>query len=395
MRYSIFYFVAERLPDATLIGRLSLHVMVLKILHVVISLDPGGMENGLLNVANALSSQGFEFHVCCLERRGTFAGRLPQSENVSVLGKRDGFSWQAAFALRREIARIRPHLLHTHNLGPLIYGTLASGFGRVCPIVHGEHAELTGSDLSPRRLFQRRLLYRCCRKIHTVSQGMSQQLLKLHFPISKIVTIVNGVDTLRFAPADQKAARLAVGLPSNALVLGIVGRFGPFKRHTLLIDAFERLASRFPEMHLLIVGGGGPEESRIHERTRQSPAAERIHLAGFQSDTRSYYQSMNLLVVPSVNEGLSNAVLEAMACGVPALAHAACGNNEAITDGIDGIVADLDTVEQLEAKITEALCDRSKLAKMGDSARRRSVESFALEKMAAGYARLYRESAMQ
>ena len=365
----------------------------MKILHVVFSLEPGGMENGLVNVARGLDAREFQIHVCCLEQRGRFAERLPQPENVSVLAKCSGFSTRTALALRREIARIRPDLIHSHNLGPLIYSGLATCFGFACPILQGEHAELPPEEQSLRRVLQRRVLYRTCHKVHTVSHALRDQLVMLGFSKEKIAVIVNGVDTLRFMPGYRAAARQGIGLPVDALVLGIVGRFGQFKRHMLLVEVFEQIAPRFPNAHLLVVGGGGPEEQHIEARARQSAAAGRIHFAGFQNDTRPYYQAMNLLVAPSVNEGLSNAVLEAMACGVPVLANRACGSTEAIDNGINGYIADLDSVENLREYLRLALSDPLHLTELGASARRKMTTSFSIDQMVAGYEQIYRQIA--
>src|SRR5688572_2424572 len=96
----------------------------LRVLHVVTSLEPGGMENGICNLAGALATRGIATSVACLERSGPFAARLPNPEAVEVLGKRNGFSPFAALALWRTIMRCKPQVVHTHNLGPLIYGAL-------------------------------------------------------------------------------------------------------------------------------------------------------------------------------------------------------------------------------------------------------------------------------
>lgn len=366
----------------------------IRIVHVVFSLDPGGMENGLVNMARALSREEFEVHVCCLERRGSFAERLPDPRNVYVLDKGDAFSIGAILKLVRLISRLRPHVLHSHNLGPLIYSGLASGMGLRCPIFHGEHSLLPPEDCRPKRLRQRQWLYRSCRKVHTVSSGLRRQLLELGLPGPKITVLPNGVDTDNFAPGCPATARNHIGnLPPNAFVLGIVGRFGPFKRHALLIDAFDRLALHQPAAHLLVVGSGGPEEGRVRQRVQASPVARRIHFAGFQDNPRPYYQAMDLLVVPSVNEGMANAVLEAMACGVPVLANSICGNSEMITHGTDGFVAELDTTGKLHAQLEQIVAEAPRLRTIGAAARRTAVERFSLMNMVRYYARLYRELA--
>lgn len=363
-----------------------------KILHVVNLLEPGGMENGLVNVARNLDPARFKVYVACLERSGVFAERLPEPDNVRILGKKNGFSPLAVFRLAREISRIRPALIHTHNLGPLIYSSLATMGGITCPILHGEHSALTNEECSPRRLRQRRLLYHCCRSVHTVTHGLTRHLVELGFSPVKITTIVNGVDTDRFAVGNRSGARLKTGLPADAVVIGIVGRFGPFKRHAMLLEAFAGLGEEHPELHLLIVGSGGSEQETVREKARIHPYASRIHLTGFQDNPVPFYQSMDLLVIPSVNEGLSNALLEAMSCGVPVLANSACGNADVISSGEDGFVVDLETPEKLREQISKHLANVSLLPAVGSRARQKAASVFSIDRMVAGYVELYRKT---
>jgi glycosyltransferase involved in cell wall biosynthesis len=364
-----------------------------KVLHVLNSLEPGGMENGVVNLARALAPRGIESHVACLERRGAFADRLPDSSEVMVLGKGTGFSPAAAWRLAREIGRLRPAIVHSHNLGALIYSGLATLGGWRCALVQGEHSQLTDEERQPRRLRQRRLFYRGCHAIHTVSTAMREELAALGFPAEKITAIANGVDTARFAPADRAAARRKLGLPSDAVGLGIVGRFGPFKRHGQLLEAFEQIAPRFPKARLLIAGGGGSEEAAIVQRVAASAFRSRIHLLGFQADPRACYQALDLLVVPSINEGLSNVTLEAMACGVPALVRAGCGHEQMITHDLDGWIENLDPPAALAARLAQILAEPSRLVDFGRNARKKVAAQFSLESMIAAYEHLYRACA--
>jgi len=143
-----------------------------KILHVVNSLEAGGMENGIVNVARTLEPRGFEIHVACLSGRGAFASRLPAPERVVVLGKGRGFSPGAVWRLTRHLSVLRPDIVHSHNLGALIYSALATLGGRRGILIQGEHSQLTAEERRPYRLHQRRWLYRGCRAIHTVSTSM-------------------------------------------------------------------------------------------------------------------------------------------------------------------------------------------------------------------------------
>ena len=365
----------------------------LRILHVVFSLDPGGMENGIVNVARGLPADEFEVHVCCLERGGAFVERLPQPENVVVLNKPPGFSPRAVLRVARHAARIGADLLHPHNLGPLTYAALGSGFGLWKPVLQGEHGVFQGDQGSPARLRQRQRLYRACRKVHTVSESLRRYLIEHGFPAEKITAILNGVDTERFQPVDKAAVRAQLDLPASGQFIGIVGRFDPNKKHLLLIKAFNRVATQLPGARLVIVGDKGAEKDAIHAAAQASPARDRIHLAGFQSNPTPWYQALDLLAAPSIFEGLSNAVLEAMACGVPCLAHTACGNAEVITSGSDGFLAALDSVELLAAEMHRVLANQTELAAVGQRARARVMRDFSMDAMVRNYARIYREVA--
>lgn len=351
------------------------------------------MENGLVNVARRLPTEEFETHVCCLTRAGVFAERLPNPANVHPLCKPEGRSLSTVIKLAQTIRHVNPHLLHTHNLGPLLYSTAATLGGIYRPILHGEHSELTAREKTPRLMFLRRAAYHACRRIHTVSHSLGRHLIELGYPPKKIEIVVNGVDTERFQPAPRASARANLGLPPDCICIGIVGRFGAFKRHDVLLRAFEQIAAAQPDARLLIVGGGGPEEERIRKMVHNSSNASRIHPTGFQPQPEKYYQAMDLLVVPSINEGLSNAMLEAMACGVPVLSHTACGNAEVIHHGESGWVADLETPEKLAAELRTRLAAPLQLAAAGQHARECVHRDYSIRTMVDSYARLYRNLA--
>jgi len=352
------------------------------------------MENGVVNMAQKLAPRGFEIQVACLEREGVFAARLPASSKALVLGKRGGFSPGAAVSLHRLLRALRPNVLHTHNLGPLIYGSLATLMGMVCPILHGEHSQLTAEERGPKRLRQRRLLYRSCRAVHCVSAGIRSELIGLGFPERLLVLTTNGVDPERFQPGDRAAARQRLGIPASAgAVIGIIGRFGLFKRHDVLLDAFDLLAPIHSELHLLIAGGGGSEEGATLERVRSSPARDRIHWLGFQDNPAVCYQALDLLAIPSTNEGLSNAALEAMSSGIAVLGNAGCGHEQIISHEEDGVLADLGSAELLARELALLLANPRKMRDYGHRAREKALAHFSIDAMAATYADLYRSVA--
>jgi glycosyltransferase involved in cell wall biosynthesis len=367
----------------------------IRILHVVTSLEPGGLENGVVNLANQLDPLRFETSITCLERVGEFAERLGSDTALTCLEKPPGFRFSAITQLARMIARKRPDIIHTHNLGPLIYGTLANIVsGNTAVVIQGEHAQLRPDEKTLKRRLTRNACYRSCGMVHTVSSGLRDDLVSNGFPNDKIRVILNGVDCIRFSPAvaeERKALRKQHGLPEDSLVVGIVGRFGAFKGHGKLIGGFEQLAGKNPHLCLLMVGDHGPEKDRVLEQAAASAYRERIKWSGFQTEPADFYRLMDLLVVPSGNEGLSNALLEAMACGVACLAHPACGANEVVVEGTNGMLRPMADTDQLANAISAAIADPSLLREMGAQARRTAVEGFSMAAMLSGYSRLYEE----
>ncbi len=365
----------------------------LRILHVLDSLRPGGTENGVVNVANQLAAE-VDTHVACLRSSGDFAEKLPKPDQVYVLGKGESFTLGAVSALSRTIRRERPDVVHTHNLGPLIYASLATGIGAWTPIVHGEHGQIQQREQNARRRWQRHLLYHCCTGLHSVSHSMIGALRSEGIPTGRMIAIPNGVDASHYHPSESKAAaRAAIGLPTDGKVIGIVGRFVALKRHRLLLDAFAILSREIPSLRLLIVGDGGDDRDSVAAAIDSHPCRSSIDWVGMRTDTVPFYQAMDLLVAPSVIEGLSNAVLEAMACGVPVLAHQACGNAEVIEHETNGFCDNISCLDDLVHAIRARLADSDALNATGKRARQHVVDHFSLESMARGYHQLYERCA--
>jgi glycosyltransferase involved in cell wall biosynthesis len=365
----------------------------LSVLHVVTSLEPGGMENGVCNLARELEPRGVVTNVACLERRGPFAGRLPDSSRVEVLGKRTAFSPGAVLRLARAIRRWKPRIVHTHNFGPLIYGALATFWGRSPALLHGEHSLLAPWELMPKRLKQRRVFYRACRAIHTVSTPQREELIGLGFPAQRVLAISNGVDTSKFTLRDRSAARHLLSLPDDVPVIGLAGRFGPHKGHQTMLEAFAKMGHSSAESVLVFFGTGGSKEAAVLQTIAEHPFGSRIHVAGYRPDLEQCYPALDLLVLPSTNEGASNVALEAMACGVPVLANTGVGNEPMIRVGEDGWIEDLRDPAVLACLLKEKLSDRASLRVMGEKARRAVESRFSLGQMVDAYEQLYRRLA--
>jgi glycosyltransferase involved in cell wall biosynthesis len=367
----------------------------IRILNLVTSLEPGGLENGVVNLANGLDPSRFHTTIVCLERVGDFAARLRNDVKLICLDKPPGFRFSAARKLADTIRSERSDIIHTHNLGPLIYGSLARMLvGRGVAVLQGEHGQLRPAEMTAKRKWLRRMGYRICRGVHAVSASLREDLINHGFDGEKIKVVLNGVDCERFTPVSgehRTMLRSGWGMEEDSIVIGIVGRFVALKGHTRLIEAFGKLASNHPRLRLLIVGDHGAEREKILRQIEGSPVRRQIVWSGYQQETVDFYRMMDLLVVPSDSEGLSNVMLEAMACGVPCLAHPACGASEVIVDGNNGLLRKMATPCALAAALGGIAFDESLLRTLGENARQTAEHRFSLATMVTGYSQLYEE----
>lgn len=367
----------------------------IRLLQIVDSLHQGGMENIMVQVCNRLDPGRFEITVCCLSRTGPFAERLREGIKLVSLEKAPGFSLATVKALRSLIHQGNFDLIHTHHLGGLIY----TGLARLKPavarprLIHSEHIILHGEELSWRRILQRKLLYRLASCVFTVSSQQLDQLQALGLTHRRQFTLRNGVDGARFHPlAREKRAehRQKLGLDPDRFWIGKVARFAALKRHQPLIEGFERAARENPALGLLLLGDNGSEKERVLAQIAASPVRDRIVWAGLQQDPLPWYQAMDLLVIASESEGMPNAALESMACGVPVLANEVCGVREVAGDGSHSWIEDLGSADLIASSLARiSALPAPVLAATGVAARLHAETELSLEAMMERYRRLY------
>ncbi|WP_395731841.1 glycosyltransferase family 4 protein [Prosthecobacter sp.] len=355
------------------------------------SFRQGGMENMIGQMAWRLSQSGFKVIVCALVGSDDFKHRLPPGTPVLELQKRPGLDLRCALRLRALIRELKPDVIHSHNWNALVYSLLALALGlNRTPLLHGEHALLYGWERSPWRLRLRRLFYARCDIIHTVSQGQINDMAALGLTRNLTLRVIrNGVDTLKFSSLDKEKCRLSLGIPPHAPAFGMAARYVPEKRHNLLLQAFLKIGKIFPTARLVLAGAGGNCEAATNELVTSHPFADRIIQLGHRDDMTTVYNALDLLVLTSTSEGMSNVTLEAMSCGVPVLMHATCGSEELIHPGRNGSLAAMTTADDVAAAITALLEQPDLLRTMGGAAREFIEQEYPLAKTAADYMAVY------
>ncbi len=349
------------------------------------------MEGGIINVTNGLSADRFRVSICALDSQETFSERIRRPDSgYHLLPKRDCVDWLLIGRLARLCRRTHVDLIHSHNWGTFLYSVLAARLARV-PIVHGEHGKNLSelNEVNRPKVWAKRILGRGVDGLITVSQAIAEEWAGYGIPTSKIQWIPNGVDLERFQPR-QNAAELrhSFGLPEQALLIGSVGRFDPIKNYEVLLEALSRLAPRFPATSLAFLGDG-PQEPALRSVAKSLGVAERVHWLGRRPDPQNFLPALDIFVLPSLGEGMSNVVLEAMASGLPVVCADLPGHREVFTPDVEGIVVSPCDGERLAEALALLISDRERRLALGAAAHRRAVARFNLQRMISDYERLY------
>jgi sugar transferase (PEP-CTERM/EpsH1 system associated) len=361
----------------------------LHVVHVVHSLGVGGLENGVANLV-AAPPAGIRHSVVCLTAAGPFRERLGPAVTVRQVGKRPGHDLRAFLRLVRVLSELRPDVVHSRNWATFD-AVPAARLAGVGVVVHGEHGRDVGDPdgLHPRRNRWRRRLGPLVTRFVTVSRDLRRWLVEtVGIPAGKVVVICNGVDTSRFAPGDRRAARAVLGLPADADVIGTVGRLDPIKDQAGLVRAFAGIAREYPRARL-VIAGDGPCRDDLERLVSNLALGDRVHLLGERRDVPLVLAAFDLFVLPSIAEGISNTLLEAMATGLPVIATRVGGNPELVEEGVNGFLVPRRDPGALQAALARYLDDPHLAVVHGKASRQSAVEEFGLERMRAAYGRLY------
>jgi sugar transferase (PEP-CTERM/EpsH1 system associated) len=352
------------------------------IAHVVFSFGTGGLEKGIATIINHSSSQ-FEHLVICLSCSGESARLLPAEVKVIELNKPSGNSISFIFKLANRLREIKPDIVHTRNWAG-VDAILAAKLAGIRNIIHGEHGwDLDDPyGLNKKRIYFRRFISLFTKRNICVSMEMKRWLNEVVKVRSKVTQIYNGVDSDMFCPS-QDISLSAPLTEKDFFVIGIVARLDPIKDHSCLFSAFKKLRQSNKNSKLLVVGDG-PEKNRL-----KTAAVEGITFLGNRSDTPSLLRSFDVFVLPSINEGISNTILEAMASGVPVIASNVGGNGELVLDGITGQLFSAGDIDEL-TKALKVYAQNSELRQQhGKAGRQRIVDDFTIKQMVTKYEEVY------
>lgn len=374
---------------------------VIHIVHYVWGFHTGGLENGIVNLINRLPAAQYRHSIVCQKGHDpVFFARISHpATQVYHLDKQDGLDLALHWRLLQLLRQLKPDVFHSRNLSTM-EGQLVAALLGVPLRIHGEHGwdvnDLAGSNQKYQRI--RRWVKPLVHQFVALSTEAEAYLQhRIGVPPARLQRICNGVDVDKFAQAAiSKAApepALAQPLHSDDLVFGTVGRMAVVKNQQLLLEAFILLWQQFPawqtRLKLLLVGDGS-ERASLVQRAEQAGVHAAVIFAGNRTDIPVLMAQMKVFVLPSLAEGISNTILEAMAAGLPVIASRVGGNPELIHPAHQlSHLFDSNNTMQLCQAMALYLQDPARQASDSALVKKHCQNNFSLDTMVDKYHRLY------
>ena len=368
-----------------------------RILNVVPTLMCGGTENQFMTLSRRLDPTRFDLEFACLRRWGPFVQeladrRIPLSEyQITTFRSVQALAQQAR--LVRHIARRQIQIVHAYNFWGNVFAVPPARL--VAPVVIASIRDCAPYLTATQKRVQR---YACqfadCVLVN--AEAVEDWLIGEGYDRSKIVVIRNGVDLTQFSgAADAHGLRRELGLPPGTPLVAVVSRLTRLKGLENFLEAAAVLKVSHPDARFLIIGETAPSDTAYLEVLNRLAAelgvADRVTFTGIRADVPALLSSVDVSVMPSLNEALSNVLLESMAAGAPTVATRVGGTPEALVDDVTGLLVAPGDSRGLAAAIARLLDDRCLAARLGQAARQVIEDRFSVDRMVKSTEQLYLE----
>ncbi len=362
------------------------------VIHVVHSLDGGGTERVLLALLQSLDHSEMRHVVVTLRQAGSLAGRLPDFVPCFALGA-SGRDRMAGLRLARVARKVHANIIHARNVCCWFDAVVAKVMSPRAQLVLGFHGLESEDQLSRQACLVAKGALSIGGRIASVSLcGRAMLARQLGTAGESIIHLPNGIENSKVVDnsGEQRARmRRSLGFAENDRVIGSVGSLTPVKGYDVLLESFASLARLNDQFRLLLVGDG-PVRARLLEDAMALGVFDRVRFAGHSNDVPAMLSAMDAYVCSSRSEGMNNALLEAMAGGLPIVATSVGDNAVMIRDRIDGILVGPNDAAAMYSAIRCIFEDPGERARLASTARNRSRE-FGYRKCVANYDRLYRD----
>lgn len=360
----------------------------LHILHVVPGLAPGGMELSLARVITELSGTGMRHTIACLKGEAEIAERFPRGTEIYCFHSSPN-ELQLPIRLAKLIRRVRPNVIHARNWGAWPDVALARySTWPPIPLIFSFHGVGEAGYMPLRRRLASRVLVRLSTCLFTVSENTRQMLVsRWGWPEQNVLVIPNGVDTQRFKPAERSVRR-------SGVIVGTVGSLRRVKNQALLVGACARLAAEGIDLELRIAGAG-PERPKLLRIAESMNFTEQLTLCGHVNDIPDFLRDLDIFVLSSASEAHPNALLEALACGIPCVGTRVGSVAEILDEGRYGQIVEPGNIEEMTQAIRTLIHNTDLHSELRLAGRQRVCDKYSMERMAATYTELYQRISLK
>jgi glycosyltransferase involved in cell wall biosynthesis len=360
-----------------------------RVMIVVGSLEVGGAQKHIFDLVRQVDRSKFDISILISQAGGYFYDRMRELGiplyDLDVRGPRHLISRFPRFL--KFVREADPDVLHAFLYYPSLFGCLARLLGgRRAPRLILSKRSLNLSLRADRHAIHKYILMRAPDAITAVSEPVRQRCLELGATSDKVRVIENGIEPVDVTPTGH--LRRLLGLGPDALLVGAVGSLTPRKRHRQLLAAMALLIPDLPDVHLVLMGEG-QLRGELEAESRRLGISHRVHLPGMLVPAVSYVGDLSLFALPSSEEGMSNALLEAMMASVPCVASDIPSNREVVTNGQDGVLVDVDNPRVFADAMTAVLTDPRRRRSMGMQARDTILRRFGSRSMVEANEDLY------
>lgn len=358
----------------------------------------GGIEEHVLSLLQRLPRNRFTLGLACppelVEAMASDLTDLPVT--VFTVRATGWTRWRDIWRLRGILRQFQPHIIHCHLFRATLVGAPLAQAMRV-PVIfetyHGREAWRQGRGLKGQFVIDRLV---SCSVDHIIAvSGAAARFLTDHkrIPAKKITVIPNGRDLQAFQPgsgAQGQVVRQRFGIPATAPVLGVVGRLETQKGHCYLLQALPSICATFPDTRLLVVGEGSLSDA-LQAQAADLGVQDNVVFAQFQRDIPAFLEAMDIVVLPSLHEGLSLTAIEASAMAKPMVATAVDGTPEVVRDGLTGLLVPAAAPEPLADAVLTLLQHPELAFQYGAAAHAWVHQQFNLQRQVPETERLYLE----
>jgi glycosyltransferase involved in cell wall biosynthesis len=349
----------------------------IQVLRIVIGLNQGGVQQAVLNLARNLDRSKFNLIVCAIENGGLIGNEIIDSgTNVIVLGfKRQPI--KTILSLIKIIKANRIDIVHASSYHPSLYGRIAAIVSRAPVIISYEHVIF--DHFRPVRAFLNKCLNHFTHGYTAVSMAVSDQVIKWYgYSKSKVYVLYNGVDTSKFSLKSSAAtAKNILGLDPKTLVISMICRLDLSKGHKYFFEAITRLQGK-RNLQFIVVGSG-PDEAAIIALAKAYGLEKSIRFLGIRRDINVCMNATDIFCFPTLQEGFSNVLLEAMSSGCAIVASDFSSNIEVLRHKKNGLIVEMRNAEQLSKAIQQYIDSPGLRKKMGFEARTTIEKSFSVD----------------